>query len=143
MIFRRPATAGYSINYLASGTEVQGSIKSDGSLRVDGVIYGNVEVKGDLEIAATGRIEGSEVRAGNIVCQGGIKGQITADGKVTITATARVEGDVVASAIDIAAGAFFVGHIVTRENKSLPGPGRNKPQLSSSQRALEPGQPPQ
>jgi len=109
------------MNYLAQGTEVHGSIKSEGGLRVDGVVYGNVDVKGDLEVAASGRIEGAEIHANNIVSQGIIKAQIQATGKVTITSTARVEGDVVASAIDIAAGAGFVGHLVTKDNKALPG----------------------
>jgi cytoskeletal protein CcmA (bactofilin family) len=117
-----------TMNYLANGTEVRGSIKSEGSLRVDGKVYGNVDVKGDLEIAASGVIEGAEVRANNIVNQGIIKAQIQATGKVTLTSTAKVEGDVVASAIDIAAGAGFVGHLVTKDNKILPGTGI-QPQL--------------
>ncbi len=120
-----------TMNYLANGTEVRGSIKSEGSLRIDGKVYGNVDVKGDLEIAASGVVEGAEVCANNIVNQGIIKAQIQAVGKVTLTSTAKVEGDVVASAIDIAAGAGFVGHLVTKENKILPGTG-TQPQLPSN-----------
>jgi cytoskeletal protein CcmA (bactofilin family) len=128
MFFNRPKPVSNTMNYLADGTEVRGSIKSEGSLRVDGKVYGNVDVKGDLEIAASGVIEGAEVFANNIVSQGTIKAQIQATGKVTLTSTAKVEGDVVASAIDIAAGAGFVGHLVTKENKILPGTGI-QPQL--------------
>lgn len=131
MFFNRPKSGSNTMNYLAKGTEVRGSLKSEGSLRVDGSIYGNVDVLGDLEIATTGRIEGEEVRANNLVSQGIIKAQIQATGKVTLTATAKVEGDVVASAIDIAAGAGFVGHLITKDNKSLPGTG-NQPQLSGT-----------
>lgn len=129
MFFNRSkSTNSNTMNYLANGTEVHGSIKSEGSLRIDGVVFGNVDVKGDLEIATTGRIEGAEIHANNIVSQGIIKAQIQATGKVTITSTAKVEGDVVASAIDIAAGAGFVGHLITKDNKALPGTGV-KPQL--------------
>ena len=139
MFFNRSkSTNSNTMNYLANGTEVHGSIKSEGSLRVDGVIFGNVDVKGDLEIATTGRIEGAEIHANNIVSQGIIKAQIQATGKVTITSTARVEGDVVASAIDIAAGAGFVGHLITKDNKALPGssvkpqlPGKIEPSLEA------------
>ncbi len=129
MFFNRPKpVVSNTMNYLANGTEVRGSIKSEGSLRIDGKVYGNVDVKGDLEIAASGVIEGAEVCANNIVSQGTIKAQIQATGKVTLTSTAKVEGDVVASAIDIAAGAGFVGHLVTKDNKILPGTGI-QPQL--------------
>jgi len=129
MFFNRSKpTNSNTMNYLANGTEVHGDLKSEGSLRVDGAIFGNVDVKGDLEIAASGRIEGKEIYANNIVSQGIIKAQIQAKGKVTITSTARVEGDVVASAIDIAAGAGFVGHLITQDNKNLPGTS-NQPQL--------------
>jgi cytoskeletal protein CcmA (bactofilin family) len=137
MFFNRHNAINNTMNYLAKGTEVHGSIKTEGSLRVDGSIYGNVDVQGDLEIATTGKIEGSEVRANNIVSQGAIKAQIQAVGKVTLTATARVEGDVVASAIDIASGAGFVGHLVTKDNKILPGTV-SQPQLAGrSKQTLE------
>ena len=131
MFFNRTKSGSNTMNYLAKGTEVRGSIRSEGSLRVDGSVYGNVDVLGDLEIASTGRIEGEEVRANNLISQGIIKAQIQATAKVTLTATAKVEGDVVASAIDIAAGAAFIGHLVTKDNKVLTGLSK-QPQLAGT-----------
>lgn len=131
MFFNRPKSGSNTMNYLAKGTEVRGSIRSEGSLRIDGSVYGNVDVLGDLEIAPTGRIEGEEVRANNLISQGIIKAQIQATAKVTLTATAKVEGDVVASAIDIAAGAAFIGHLVTKDSKVLTGLSK-QPQLAGT-----------
>ncbi len=106
--------------FIASGTQVHGDLKSKGPVRVDGVVLGSVLIDGDLEIAPSGRIEGEEVRARNILVNGEIRAKVIADGKLTLTKRAKVEGDVVAKALDIEAGATFVGRSVTGEGKVLP-----------------------
>ena len=112
-----------NITYLAHGSEFQGVLHVEGNLRVDGIVHGTVEVRGDMAISSTGLIEGPEIRAHNIVIDGVVKARIVADGKLTLTQNARLEGDVVAKALDFAPGAFYLGYIETREIKNLPGMG--------------------
>ncbi|MBD2162036.1 MAG: polymer-forming cytoskeletal protein [Limnothrix sp.] len=109
-----------SVTYLAEGSDFQGNLRVQGGLRVDGAVRGTVEVNGDLEISATGSIEGPEVKAGNIIIHGTVKASIVAEGSLTLTRTSRLEGDVVVSALNIEAGAFYVGHIVTKDANLLP-----------------------
>ncbi|AEB11123.1 bactofilin family protein [Marinithermus hydrothermalis] len=111
-----------ALTYLGAGTEVQGTLKVEGNLRVDGTVLGTVVVAGDLEVAPTGRIEGDEVRARSILVNGEIRARVIAEGKLTLTRTARLEGDVIAHALDIEAGATFVGRSVTGEQRGLPEP---------------------
>ncbi len=118
-MFNRQKT--YTVTYLGSGSELQGTLQVKGNLRIDGRIQGTVEAAGDIEVSSDGAIEGPEVRGVNITVHGAIKANIVAEGKLTLSRTARLEGDIVASALDIAAGAFYVGHIVTREVQALPG----------------------
>lgn len=127
-MFKRKNT--HVLTYLAKGCEVLGNLKAEGSLRVDGVVLGTVEIDGDLEISATGRIEGSELRARNILVHGTIKARVVAEGKVTMSRTARIEGDVVAHSLDIETGAFYVGHIAIRDRNTLPGSTQETPQLA-------------
>lgn len=129
-MFRRKNTN--LLTYLASGCELQGNLKVEGSLRVDGVVLGTVEIGGDLEVSPTGRIEGAELRAKNILIHGSIKARVVAEGKLTMSRRARIEGDVVAHALDIENGAFYVGHIAIRELSALPG-SKEKPQLLSGE----------
>lgn len=118
----RPAGNTRTPTFIAAGTQIQGDLKSQGSVRVDGVVIGSVLVDGDLEIAPGGRIEGEEVRARNVLVNGEVRAKVIADGKLTLTKRAHLEGDVIAKALDIEAGATFVGRSVTGEGKQLPSP---------------------
>ena len=124
-----------SLTYLGKGSELQGTLLVEGNLRVDGRIQGTVEVEGDIEVSVDGSIQGPEVRGENLNVHGSITANIIAEGKLTLTRTARLEGDIVANALDIAAGAFYVGHIVTRDAKSLPS-SPNTPRLTGSKNQL-------
>ncbi|MEO0532314.1 MAG: polymer-forming cytoskeletal protein [Cyanobacteria bacterium P01_A01_bin.123] len=110
-----------SLTYVGAGSQFQGDLKVDGNLRVDGTIYGDVWVTGDLEIAADGKVEGLELQANNIVVHGKAKARIAAAGKLSLSRTAQIEGDVTANALDIEAGAFYVGHITTTDSQQLTG----------------------
>ena len=46
-------------NQIAKGTHIQGDIKTEGVLRVDGTLIGSVESTGKVVVGPTGRIEGS------------------------------------------------------------------------------------
>ncbi len=119
-MFSKPKSTA-SLTYLAANSEFQGNFHIEGNLRVDGVVHGNVEVRGDMEISANGLVEGAEVRAQNLVVHGVIKARVVVEGRLVLSRTARLEGDVVANALDVEAGASYVGYIETGEAKMLPG----------------------
>lgn len=125
-MFRRKSAP--LLTYLSQKTEFEGVLHAEGMLRVDGIIHGTVEVQGDLEISATGLVEGPEVRADNIIVQGVLKARVRAEGKLTLSRTARLEGDVVAGSLEIESGAYYTGYIETRDAKSLP-PSQKMPEL--------------
>jgi cytoskeletal protein CcmA (bactofilin family) len=109
-----------SLTYLSPTSEVQGTLNVEGNLRIDGIVHGTVEVRGDLEVAKTGLVEGPELKAHNIVVHGVIKARVVAEGRLILTRTARLEGDITAQSIDIEAGAHYIGHIATADVKALP-----------------------
>ncbi len=117
MFKRNPSS---SLTYISSTCEIQGVLNVEGNLRVDGIVHGTVEVRGDMEISQSGLVEGPELRANNIVVHGVVKARVIAEGRLTLTRTGRLEGDVTAHSLDIEAGAFYLGHIATSEMKSLP-----------------------
>jgi len=123
----KPAGGARNPTYIAAGTQILGDVKSQGTIRIDGTVIGSVLVDGDLEIAPGGRIEGEEVRARNILVNGEIRAKVVAEGKLTLTKRAHLEGDVIAKALDIEAGATFVGRSVTGDGKQLPGPAAATP----------------
>jgi cytoskeletal protein CcmA (bactofilin family) len=134
-MFRRAKEVGGSSTYIAANSEFNGNLHVEGSLRVQGIIHGAVEVRGDMEVLASGLVEGPEVRAHNILVHGVIKARVVAEGRLTLSRTARLEGDVAASALEIEAGAFYVGYIETGDAKVLPGT-QARPELMASREAV-------
>ena len=64
-----------SVNLIGGGTTITGDVNSNGDIRIDGNLVGNLNTKGKIIIGSSGRIEG------NIICQnadlfGQIKGNI-------------------------------------------------------------------
>ncbi len=110
------------ITFIGPGTLVEGNLHAQGGVRVDGTVRGSLFVEGDLEVAPTGRIEGEEVRARNVVINGEVRARVLAEGKLVLTKTGRLEGDVSAKALDIEAGAVFVGRSVTGDIPALEAP---------------------
>ncbi|MDZ7800331.1 MAG: polymer-forming cytoskeletal protein [Trueperaceae bacterium] len=96
-------------SYVHRGTEVEGRIVSDGRLRIDGTVNGEVRAAGVLEIAPGGRVEGGPVRATDVRVAGIVVGEVHAEGKVEIWRDAEVRGDVHAATLDVEEGARFSG----------------------------------
>jgi len=110
------------MTFIAPGTTIEGDVHAQGGVRVDGTILGSVYVKGDLEVASGGRIEGKEIQARNVVINGQVRARIQAQGKLMLTKSGRLEGDISAKALDIEAGAVFVGRSVTGDVPALEAP---------------------
>lgn len=96
-------------SYVHRGTEVEGRIVSDGRLRIDGTVIGEVRAAGVLEIAPGGRVEDGPVRATDVRVAGIVVGDVHAEGKVEIWRDAEVRGDVHAATLDVEEGARFSG----------------------------------
>jgi cytoskeletal protein CcmA (bactofilin family) len=122
---------GSSLTYINSTTEIQGNLNVEGNLRVDGSVYGLVHVKGDMELAQTGLIEGAELKARNLMIHGTVKARIVAEGRLTLGKTARLEGDVKAHSLEIEPGATYVGYIDTALENLLVLPLAPRPLTES------------
>ncbi|MGB3495404.1 MAG: polymer-forming cytoskeletal protein [Elainellaceae cyanobacterium] len=109
-----------TITYLADKTEFQGDVHVDGNLRVDGIVHGNIEVLGDMEIGQSGLVEGAELQAHNLVVHGVVKAHIHIEGRLSISRTGRIEGDVFAKEYDVAPGAQVLGHFSSSMPEPLP-----------------------
>ncbi len=96
------------INILSDGTQVKGDIISNGDIRIDGEMVGNLTTKGKLVVGDQGRIEG-EVQASTIEVAGFIKGKVIARELLNMKNSAKIEGDIVAAKLAVEPGALFTG----------------------------------
>jgi len=96
------------INLISKGTKITGDILSDGDLRIDGELSGNLETKGRLVIGASGRILG-DIRCRSCEISGVQKGKIFVTELLSLKATSNVAGDIVTGKLSIEPGAIFAG----------------------------------
>ena len=93
---------------IGKGSAVEGTLKVQSSLRVDGRIKGQVSTTDSLVIGKEGEIEG-EIRVKIAIVGGKIKGKIFASGKVVLEAKSSFYGELKTSKLVIDEGAIFEG----------------------------------
>ncbi len=116
-------------NVLGSDVEIEGEVRFQNDLIVDGTIEGRIVSEGSLTIGETAKIK-AEIKCGSVIVQGRVEGNITATGRVEICALAEVTGDIKAEALSMEAGAVFVG-------ASAIGTPRNRPKVVEKPRELQ------
>jgi len=96
------------INLIATGTRISGDLLSDGDIRIDGELMGNLESKGRLVIGASGRVEG-EIRCKSCEISGTHQGKLFITELLSLKATSAVTGEMVTGKLSIEPGAYFRG----------------------------------
>ncbi|SVE10166.1 uncharacterized protein METZ01_LOCUS463020 [marine metagenome] len=94
-------------SYIGETMQLDGDLRSAGSIDVAGLINGNIFVS-DMTVAETGSVRGT-IEAANIEISGHVEGKITAD-VVIIGKSAVIKGDI-----------FFKNTLKTEEGADIDG----------------------
>ncbi len=89
-------------------SSIDGSVKSGGSVRIDGQITGDIEAEGDVVIGPNADVHGN-IRAANIEVSGTVEGNIHSDGLLKIHLTGVLRGDIEVMSFVIEEGGAFEG----------------------------------
>jgi len=103
---KRPVNGELSL--IGTGTVVQGKVTTEGSIRIDGTIVGDVIAKANAAIGSSGFLEGN-LSAKNISLAGRAKGTVTASEKLILEGRSVLQGDIRASKLVVDEGAMFDG----------------------------------
>lgn len=109
-------TSSYDISgLLGAGSRFEGLISFDGTLRIDGAVYGQIICKNEkpsmVIITENASIE-ADIVADVVVISGMVSGNIKAVEKLEIHAPGRLEGLVYTSEFSIDDGALFQGECI-------------------------------
>ncbi|MCS6996437.1 MAG: polymer-forming cytoskeletal protein [Casimicrobiaceae bacterium] len=100
---------------IGASTVIQGDVRFQGGLRIDGHVQGHVHAASDssctLVIGETGRIEG-EIRASHVVIHGQVDGPVFASEYLELLNTARIRGDVTYNTLEMHVGAIVEGRLL-------------------------------
>jgi len=95
-------------NTITNGTEIVGDINSQGDLRLDGFLKGNLNIKGRVVIGKTGKVVGT-INCKNAEINGSVEGKIYVSELLSLTETANVKGDIFINKLNIQPGCKFTG----------------------------------
>lgn len=96
------------LNRIVEGTTIEGDIRSDSNIRIDGKVKGTIHTKGRLVIGASGVIDG-EIICENADIEGIFTGKINVNQLLSLKTTAKLVGDIVTGKLAIEPGANFSG----------------------------------
>ena len=108
--FTRPTGTVIGKGFTIQASQVVGTESE--SMRVDGVIQGNLEMDGVLNLGESGRIDG-DVLAESARIAGTVQGSIQCRYALHLTETAEVMGDILTETLIIDKGAILHGRCQT------------------------------
>ncbi len=98
----------HTINLIGTGTIIEGNIVSNGDIRIDGNLKGNLTTKGKVIIGDTGKVSG-EVNCKNFEVEGSVDGKVIVAELLSLRAKSKILGDIITSKLAIEPGAVFTG----------------------------------
>jgi cytoskeletal protein CcmA (bactofilin family) len=106
---------------LGPGSEIHGRVVANKSIRIDGIVYGNVETPSGMTnitiaLGETAKIYG-DLTAPRVLIGGYVEGNVYGSERVELHAKAVVNGDVSYAELGIEPGAEIVGLMVKKVTK--------------------------
>ena len=93
---------------ISSDAKIDGKITSNGNVRVDGEIKGEISARGDVVVGERGKVNG-QIYADFIMLGGTVSGTVKAGNKLEINSGGHLKGNIFTKILVIEAGARFDG----------------------------------
>jgi len=95
--------------FLGPQTVVEGNLKVDGTVRIDGHFRGNIESQGCTMVVGEKAVIEADISVHTVTVNGEVNGNINATERIALSPTARVFGDLNAPEVHIDAGSVLDG----------------------------------
>lgn len=103
---------------IGSNSIIKGDIESEGSIRIDGKVIGNVVALGNTIISEDAYIHGN-ITCTNSDIYGVIDGNVSTKGKINLYGKASLTGDVICKSFNTEEGAHYKGNCLVNSKESL------------------------
>ena len=101
-------TLGPEMTVVGRGAQLEGTLVSTESIRIDGQAKGKIAARVDVILSSDSHVE-ADIQAENVVAGGTLKGSITARTMTEVAEGGRVEGTIRSKALVVSEGALFSG----------------------------------
>ena len=117
-----------SINLIGAGTVIEGDIRSNGDIRIDGTVHGKVISKAKVVVGSTGTVDG-DVSCQSSDLSGTVKGKMSVSELLFLKSSEKIIGDIVTGKLVVEVGATFTGSCnmgpVIKDIKDADKPSEN------------------
>src|SRR6185369_14596520 len=107
---------------IAQGTHIDGNMKFNEGLRVDGEVFGDIQATAEesslLVISEAAVVQGA-ITADHVIINGTVRGPVHARQLLELQPKARIEGDVHYRALEMHQGAVIAGQLKPLEPAAL------------------------
>ena len=100
---------------IAQGTRIEGNMKFNEGLRVDGEVYGDIQASteeaGSMLVISEAAVVQGAISADHVIINGTVRGPVNARELLELQPKARIEGDVSYVALEMHQGATISGQL--------------------------------
>ncbi|HXU83324.1 MAG TPA: polymer-forming cytoskeletal protein [Polyangia bacterium] len=128
----REALAGQEVTtLLGRGSEFEGKLSFEGTVRIDGKLTGEIFTD-DVLIIGEGAEVKAEINVGSIVIEGSVQGNINAKRSVELHTPGRVRGNITTPSLYVEKGVIFDGNCQMENSASAAQRGVSPLSLAST-----------
>lgn len=104
-----------SESIVGPSVKIEGDLKSQGNLRIDGTVTGKVKTSQNLYVGESANIS-ADIEAENAVIGGIVQGNVKVSGALVLGKNGRLTGDMVCGTLQVEEGAYFAGKCQMKDN---------------------------
>lgn len=97
---------------------IKGDLESEGSIRIDGKVFGNITSQGNVIVSENAFVEGN-IKCLNTEIYGHCKGDAHVKGKINLHHNSSLDGDIIAKSFSTKEGAHFSGACTVDPNETV------------------------
>lgn len=107
------------ISIIGVGMKVIGDCETDGAIRIEGTVNGNVRAGKAVVVGKDGLVEGN-IYTQDAVISGRVHGSVSAESRLELQSTSHISGDVEALRMQLEEGASLQGQVAVGESYTKP-----------------------
>ena len=129
------------ISIIGVGMTIEGDSETDGSIRIEGTIRGNIRAGKSVVIGKDGLVDGS-IFTQDVVIAGRVLGAVHAESRLELQASSEVSGEIQALRMQVEEGAKVQGQVTVGESAGKAASQVPQPQVFGDKGGGEPPQAP-
>jgi cytoskeletal protein CcmA (bactofilin family) len=98
------------ISIIGPGMKIQGDCETDGAVRIEGMVRGNIRAGKAVVVGKEGTVEG-DIFTQDAVISGTVKGTLRAESRLEVQSTSHISGEILAVRMQLEEGAVLNGTV--------------------------------